>query len=235
MYIIPAILEKDFLALQRKLDFLLFLRKKYNINFDTIQIDLCDGKFVENKTWLPDLNNKEEREKIMFYRDIFNIEYHIMCEDQYKYLLDLESLKVKRVVIHIDNIFNTKEFEDILKNAKENYIKILITSRLEFMSKNREEIITFLQKHTNIDLQIMGINRIGIQGSDFDDETINLIKFFRKNFKEKDLYIQIDGSMNENSISLVKKAGANAAIVGSYLMKDLNELKFISRFREIAK
>ncbi len=235
MYIIPAILEKDFMSLQRKLDFLLFLRKKYNINFDTIQLDLCDGKFVENKTWLPDLNNKEEREKIMFYRDIFNIEYHIMCEDQYKYLLDLESLKVKRVVIHIDNIFNTKEFEDILKNAKENYIKILITSRLEFMSKNREEIITFLQKHTNIDLQIMGINRIGIQGSDFDDETINLIKFFRKNFKEKDLYIQIDGSMNENSISLVKKAGANAAIVGSYLMKDLNELKFISRFREIAK
>ncbi len=233
MKIIPAILEKDFQSLERKLDFLLFLKKKYNISFDTVQIDLCDGKFVENNTWLPNIENKEEIEKILFYRDIFNIEYHIMCENQYKYFLELKDLKAKRIVIHIDEIWNTEELRKILEDAKENFIKILISSKLDFMSIHREDIISFLHKHTNIDLQIMGIDRIGVQGGEFDEKCISLIRFFRKNFKEKELYIQVDGSMNDNTVSLVSKVGANTSVVGSYLMKDLNEMKFVSRYREI--
>lgn len=234
MKIIPAVLEKDFQSMERKLDFLLFLKKKYNLAFDTVQIDLCDGKFVENHTWLPNLEKKEEIEKIILYRDIFNIEYHVMCENQYKYFLELKDLKTKRLVIHIDEIWNTEELENILTHAKENFIKVLISSKLDFMSKYREDIVSFLHRHTSVDLQIMGIDRIGVQGNEFDEKCLSLIRFFRKNFKEKDLHIQVDGSMNENTISLASRAGANASVVGSYLMRDLNEMKFVSRYREIS-
>ena len=233
MRIIPAILEKNFFETEKKLEFLTFLKRKYSLAFDTIQIDFCDGIFVENKTWILDLSKKDEVSKIISYREIFNIEYHLMCENQYDIFLNLLEIGVKRIVVHIDNIFNSNELLNILKKAEENFVKIIITSKLSFMDTNREQIISFLNKYKNIDLQIMGIDRIGTQGIDFDEKCLSLVKFFRKNFTEKDLYIQIDGSMNEDTILLAKKAGVNGAIVGSYLMKDLHEMKFISRFKDI--
>lgn len=236
MKIIPAVLEKNFSEIEKKLDFLSNIKKKYNLTFDTVQIDLCDGEFVENKTWLPNIENIKEIEKIISYGDVFNIEYHIMCENQFKYILELKSLKVKRVVVHIDNLFNKKnilEFESILKYAKENYIKILITTKLDFMAKNKEKIVSFLENHKDIDLQIMGIDKIGIQGENFDERCIFLIKFFRKNFKEKDLSIQMDGAINEKNSFFVKEAGANEVVIGSYLMKNLQEEYFLKNFYKI--
>lgn len=234
MKIIPAILEEDFSNIKKKLEYLAFFKKKYNLNFDIVQIDLCDGKFVENKTWLPESENIKEIDEISTYNNLFNIEYHIMCEDQYKYFLELEKLKAKRVVVHIDNIFRLKDLENIIQRAKELLIKIIITSKLDFMIKNREDIVIFLNKNKNIDLQIMSIDTIGSQGNDFNEESLYIIKFFRKNFSKKDLYVQVDGSINEYTALKVKKAGADAGIVGSYLMKETNEMKFIYRFRNIS-
>ena len=77
MKIIPAILEEDFSNI-KKARISRFLKKKYNLNFDIVQIDLCDGKFVENKTWLPESENIKEIDEISTYNNLFNIEYHIM-------------------------------------------------------------------------------------------------------------------------------------------------------------
>ncbi len=234
MKIIPAILEINFLNLKKKLENLLFFKTKYNLNFDMVQIDLCDGEFVENKTWLPRLENNTEIEELISYNNLFNIEYHIMCQDQYKYFLELKKLKARRIIIHIDNIFYLKDLENIIQEAKENLIKIIITSKLDFMINNREDILIFLNKYKNIDLQIMSIDRLGSQGNDFNEKSLFVLKFFRKNFSKKDLYIQVDGSINEDTIQEIKILGANAGVVGSYLMKELDEMKFIYRFRSIS-
>jgi hypothetical protein len=38
---------------QEKLTFLINIKKKYALNFNLVQIDICDGVFVESKTWIP--------------------------------------------------------------------------------------------------------------------------------------------------------------------------------------
>ena len=45
--------------------------------------------------------------------------------------------------MHIDNIFRLKDLENIIQRAKELLIKIIITSKLDFMIKNREDIVIF--------------------------------------------------------------------------------------------
>lgn len=233
MEIIPAILEKDFQEIKKKLDFLFSIEDKYRVDFETVQIDLCDGLFVENKTWLPDSSNREEIEAILFFKRYFNIEYHLMCEDQYKYFKALEGFYPKSIVFHIDNILFSKDLEIIFNKAKENKVRIIATAKLDFLDKNREDVLSLLYKYEDVDLQIMGIENIGLQGQEFSERALNLVRFFRKNLSYKDLSIQVDGSMNKDTILLTRSAGADKFIVGSYIMKNLEEEKFVSNLRKI--
>lgn len=235
MEIIPAILEKDFEKIQEKVEFLASLERKYNIDFKSVQIDLCDGVFVKNTTWLPDSNNKKEAVFLESFKSFFNFEFHLMCQDQVKYFLKLEEFKPKSVVIHLDEILFKVEVSKIIEKARESYTKIIASAKMDFLDKNREEVLSFLEKYDEVDLQIMGIEEIGVQGQEFSERCLPLIKFFRKNFEEKDLSIQVDGSINRETIELVKIAGANKVLVGSYLLKDLDELNFITKYKVLSR
>lgn len=235
MEIIPAILEKDFEEIENKLDFLANIEDKYRIDFKTIQIDLCDGEFVDSLTWLPDSSKKEELEKLLSFKKYFNLEYHLMCEDQMRYFLELEEFKPKSLVIHLDEILFSKDLERIVKKAKENFIRIIAAAKLDFLDKNREEILAILYKYENMNLQIMGIEKIGHQGQEFSEKALALIRYFRKNLNYKDLSIQVDGSMNLETLAIAEKAGADKFIVGSYLLKDLEEGKFVANYRKLKR
>jgi pentose-5-phosphate-3-epimerase len=235
MEIIPAILEKKFEEIVKKLDFLSQIEDRYSIDFKFVQIDLCDGKFVNNETWLPDSSNQEEITKLLSYKNYFNLEFHLMCEDQLKYFLEVENFKPKSVVIHLDEILFSKDLEEILNRAKKSLTRIIATAKLDFLDKNREEILSLLYKHEKTDLQIMGIEKIGLQGQEFSEKALALVRYFRNNLDYKDLSIQIDGSMNENTISFATKAGADKFIVGSYLVKDLEEEKFVANLRKLRR
>lgn len=235
MEIIPAILEKDFSKIQEKIEFLASIERKYNIDFKTVQIDLCDGVFVENKTWLPNSNNKKEADSLEFFKSFFNFEFHLMCKDQVKYFLKMEELKARSVVIHLDNILFSVEVAKIINKARETYTKIIVCAKIDFLNKNREEVLSFLEKYEDVDLQIMGIEKIGVQGQEFSEKCLPLIKFFRRNFSEKDLSIQVDGSMNPETLKLVQLAGANKVLVGSYLLKNLEEIEFVTKFRNLTR
>lgn len=232
MKIVPAILEKDFDEIESKLAFLNFVKRKYDLAFDRVQIDLCDGLFVDNITWLPGDNNDKEKETLLDYKNL-DIEYHLMCQDQYKYFEYVKSIGASRVVIHIDDIFGTDELDNIIDRAREYMIKLVVTSRMDFIIKNRDELVRFLDENRDIDLQIMGIDKIGIQGQEFDDRVLELIKFFRSNFGESELSIQIDGSINNITIDEVEKCGADIVIVGSYLIKILDEIDFVNKFKSL--
>lgn len=233
MNIIPAILEKDLNEIKKKLDFLSFVKKKYNLSFNFVQIDFCDGNFVDNITWLPTKDNIEQSRILLDYKIFFDIEYHLMCNDQYKYLEFLRELRAKSVVLHIDNIFNSTELYSALDYCRENMITIKVTGKLDFIISNKEGVVRFLDENPDVDLQMMGINNIGLQGQAFDDRCLELIRFFRNNFNKQNMSIQVDGSINQHTSKEVYTAGADAIVVGSYLMRDMDEFKFVSNFKKI--
>ena len=63
--------------------------------------------------------------------------------------------------------------------------------------------------------QVMVIRDIGAQGQPFDESVIGRIE----EIKEwcPNLYIQVDGAMNNETAEKVKEAGADTVISGSYI------------------
>ncbi len=233
MEIIPAILENKFEDIQEKIEFLVSIERKYDIDFQTVQIDLCDGVFVENTTWLPGEDFEKELAFLDEYRSFFNYEFHLMCKNQLEFFSRVEKLKAWSVVIHIEELLNTKELIEIIERAKNSYIKVVISAKIDFLEKVKEDILTLLENYEDMELQIMGIEKIGVQGQEFSERSLSLIRFFRKNFTEKELSIQVDGSVNLETIGLIRRAGANKALVGSYLLGDLREEEFVIKTKSL--
>lgn len=203
MTITPAILPENFEQVVDKLFLFEGLSKR-------VQIDLCDGVFGLEKTWLP----YEEKE----LPHGFSYEFDLMVTDWRKYLARVLSLGVSRVVMHIDDMTDADiaELIDITKtesltlglSVSNSYDIYTFTSRVK-------EIVTVYQK---VFVQVMGIKNIGAQGQPFDAHVLERIEIIAKECKH--IEIQVDGSMNPETILEVKRAGATCAVVGSYLFKN---------------
>ena len=94
--IIPGILEKDWDSIQRKIELVKPFAK-------TIHIDIIDGKFAPNTTFL----DPKPFEK--YSKDIF-FELHMMVEEPINYLKPFADAGFKRFLGHIEKMSNQAEF-----------------------------------------------------------------------------------------------------------------------------
>lgn len=236
MKIIPAILEKDYLTILKQLTKLVDLKQKYNLDFELVQIDIIDGVFVSNQTYdfdnLDEVEFEQVRLELINFQKYFEIEYHLMCEDQLKYFKIMADLEAKSVVIHIDDIDNQEIVEEIIDLAKQKYIGVIICAKLDYMEKYKLEISELLKNNLNINLQIMGIDKLGYQGESFDSKCLDLVKYFRSFQELSKLSIQIDGGVNGDSINEIKQSKVDKVVVGSYLMIE-DEEDFVRNYKSL--
>ncbi len=236
MIIIPAILEKDFLSIEKDLTKLSNLKEKYGLDFQVIQIDIVDGKFANNQTYLfqniDEVEFEQVRLELINFSRYFEIEYHLMCEDQLEYFKKVVDLGAKRVVIHTDNLNNIDIIETIIEIANNRTIELIITSKLNFMEDNKEKITEFLSTYTEIDLQIMGIDNLGLQGQVFNTKCLELVKYFKDIKGLENLKIQIDGGVNQETITEITNSKVDKVVVGSYLMKYDDE-EFVRNYKSL--
>ncbi|MDQ5957115.1 MAG: ribulose-phosphate 3-epimerase [Patescibacteria group bacterium] len=211
MKIIPAILEKDFDSVKSLID-------TYSKISVSIQIDVCDGIFVENKTWKPN-----PFEDINGY--LLDLEFDMMVEDVLKYLDFLSMYDAKKIVVHTNNI-EVEDFKLIYQKIKDK------NSLFEIgICDNDINKIKSLKGFYDY-VQLMGIKNVGQQGQSFDDEVLNSIKELRE-FVGADALIQIDGAMTKETIKLAKEAGANCFVVGSYLKNSIKDKNLKETFLEL--
>jgi ribulose-phosphate 3-epimerase len=77
-------------------------------------------------------------------------------------------------------------------------------------------------------VQCMGIEKIGYQDEPFDERVLKQIKDLRLKYPE--LKISVDGSVNENTASLLIKAGADRLVIGSLLLQSYDIKETIKEF-----
>lgn len=202
MFITPAILPENFEQIIDKL----FLIEGL---CDRVQIDICDGVFGLEKTWLP------YQEESLPHG--FSYEFDCMVNDWQKYIPRVIALGATRVIAHIDT-FSPDDLEELLSYCKEGdvYLGLSVSNNIDL-----EQFITQVkgvaQHYPRFFIQVMGISNIGAQGQPFDERVVGRIKQLRDVFPTID--IQVDGSMNNETITMVRNAGATCAVVGSYLFK----------------
>lgn len=176
---------------------------------DRVQIDLCDGVFGLEKTWLP-----FEEESLP---SGFSYEFDLMVNDWEKYMLRAIALGSTRLVMHIDTMSDA-DIDEVITIAKKNdsYIGLSVSNDypVEIFALRINNVAA---RYSKVFIQTMGIKHIGAQGQPFDEEVLTRINYLVNACKH--IEIQVDGSMNPETILKVKNAGATCAVVGSYLFK----------------
>lgn len=214
--IIPAVLAKDYNDLRQK------IANVVNIT-NIVQIDICDGKFVESISWPMNKDDIESTSKILEeeeglpYWENLDFEFDLMVKDAIKQFDFFVRLGAKRIIFHLEaeNELELKEFIDSIDPYTRENLEIGIAINT---TTKIEKLFPYIN---SIDfVQCMGIENIGFQGEPFDERVINQIKGLKE--KYSDLIVSVDGSVNEDTAPLLVEAGASRLVVGSVLMRSFD-------------
>ncbi|MCX6753534.1 MAG: hypothetical protein NTV03_00535 [Candidatus Nomurabacteria bacterium] len=214
--VIPAVLAKNINDLRQKIANVVNIAR-------IVQIDICDGKFVESKSWPMDRDDKEsialilDEEEGMPYWENLDFEFDLMVKDAIKQFDFFVRLGAKRIIFHLEaeNENELKEFINSIDPYTRENLEIGIAINT---TTGVEKLFPFIN---SIDfVQCMGIEHIGFQGESFDDRVLNQIEDLKSQYP--DLIISIDGCVNEETAPRLVKAGANRLVVGSALMRSFD-------------
>lgn len=223
--IIPGILERDWSNILSKINIIVErnISKPNDEKVKVVQIDFCDGKYVDSVTWRP-FNCEQLIESGLPYWEELEYEADLMVapEMMSRYIDAINELGFSRVIIHSDEL---PQLLDMIEYAQSKLLKVGISSR------HIENLKTALvEKPEAIDyVQIMGIENIGHQGEPFTELTYNRIKDIKdsidnksinsQSYSQDNIYIQIDGGVNYDNSTLCLEAGASNVVMGSAYFK----------------
>ncbi len=188
-------------------------------------IDVMDGKFVENDT------TELMQEYIDMLKGTTNtpIDVHLMVENIEEFIDIYAASMPRSITFHIEATKSKEEIMKLINKIKEEGCKVGIA-----ISPNTpiEEVYEYLPYiHTVLVMTVEPGKGSQKLIPNTIDKIVKLKKYIEENNLENE--IEVDGGINLDTIKLVKEAGANIAVVGSFMInsKDyqytMNELKRI--------
>lgn len=211
--IVPGILEKDWNEIERKIEIAKAFAK-------SLHIDFLDGKFAPNTTFLDPLPFKK-------YSEQFLLEAHLMVEDPINYLEPLARAGFKRFIGHIEKMPDQNAFVVEAKKFGEVGLAIDGPTPLENLKVPLSDLDCVL---------IMTI-KAGWSGQKFNPEYLDKVRILRPSFAkasaDKQVQIEIDGGINDETIIQAKAAGANRFVSSSCIFGSQNPQEKCDLLRSI--
>jgi len=222
--IVPAVMPKSFYELENAIYI-----ASGKVPF--LQIDIMDGVFVKGVTWpFNDMDTFIEmaRTETMLpnWEDV-SFEFDMMVSNPTDIVDKLVLIGASRIIYHFQSLKNpildVKNFSDSYR-ISDNPAGVELVIAVPFDSK--PEII--LEIADMIDgVQIMGISPVGVQGSEFKNETIDTVKIFKE--KYPNLKISVDGGVKEKNILDLVNAGTDRLVMGSAIFGNENPREELKR------
>jgi ribulose-phosphate 3-epimerase len=227
--IIPAILPQTYREIEEGVNVVHELAPK-------IQIDFCDGKYVENKSWWfngKDIQKKEEivSEKIgLPFWDSINYEFDLMVNDPLSQIDNFIALGPSKIIFHKKSVSieSLITYFDSLPEVTLQMISFGIAIELDDDPAEIAPLVPYLRR-----IQCMGIEHIGVQGQPFTDKAVTLVKKLFDLYGDK-VRISVDGGVNKEAIPALVKAGATRLIVGSAIFQSIDPQGTIEELQNIA-
>ena len=194
-----------------------------NAGCDLIHIDVMDGEYVENNTSLLMQKYADCSKNII----TTPLDIHLMCKDVKTYVDIFSPNRPNMMSFHIEVTKNEEEAKELIKYIKNIHCKVGIAVDSYTDVEKVYNLLPFVHY-----CLVMSV-KAGKGGQEFIEETFEKIRKLKAYIDEKQLEteIEVDGGINADNISKIGEAGANIAVVGSYLIgsKDykytINQLK----------
>lgn len=190
MQIIPGILENNWQQIEEKIE-------KIKTFSNTIHIDLIDGKFSPNTTFL------DPNPFTKYSAELF-LEVHLMTENPLLYLDSFSKAGFKRFIGHVEKMPDISEFVAKGQLLGEVGIAIDLNTNIESISVPFDDLDFIL---------VMGV-KAGASGQTFNAEVFKKIKTLRE---KTNIPIEVDGGVNSENIVDLKNAGVNRFVTTSFL------------------
>ena len=208
--IAPSILSSDFANLQSEIE------KITENGADWVHVDVMDGHFVPNLTiGAPVVKALRKVSKLP-------LDVHLMIDSPEKYINDFALAGSDIITFHYEATKeNTLEVINLIKSYN---VKVGLSIKPK---TSVEEIVKYIDY---VDLILVMTVEPGFGGQKFMYDCAKKIKEI-KNIGKKDLIIEVDGGINNETAKICKEFGANALVAGSYVFSNNDMKKAISSLR----
>ena len=195
--------------------------KKVQEFTDFMHLDICDGVYNSTKCFLP-----EYAGQINDYTTI-PLDCHLMTKTPLKYAKEYIKAGANIVTAQIEAFETEKEIKEYIKYVKSN--NALVGLAVE----PKTDIKRILPYISLLDIVLVMSVKTGASGQKFDNTILSKIEFL-KTYKTNLNYnfkIEVDGGITDKTISLVKQAGADIIVSGSYVFNAQNTSESISKLK----
>ena len=214
MKIAPSILSADFGNLAED------VRKVSEAGADYIHVDVMDGHFVPNLTMGPMIVEAVKKATSV------PLDIHFMVENIPFFIDMYKHLKPEFISFHIEE---EKHINRVIQKIRNEGIRPAVVLNPATPVSLLEYIIS------DVDMVLLMSVNPGFGGQKFIPSVLDKIKELRDlaNRKNPELLIEIDGGVNDKNASLLREAGVDILVAGSFIFKSDDYKKAIESLKEI--